>query len=402
MKYIIIEIDQEHFVVDELTKKICFGVHSKAALAQEQLDSMEAHNYGALFELPNIHIFNVGTWNGQKYTIGDLDKIVESFSEMGFVPPVKIGHTDDDSAPAYGWIKSIKRVGDGLFADFMDLPESVYTAIKDHRYDVVSSEIFFNLKRGGKVFDRALKAVALLGSAIPGVNLRPLRESFTITGAGEAVSYSLKTEDLDMPKKNDKTTINPDDFKFTDLAGAQKVVADLISKFTTLSASNDDGTNDSDIKLLKANYEKSITQIAALTEVNRKKDIEAKVNALLVPVYRPFIEQIYELATLSSVSERTVKFKEDDKEQEVSVVEYIDKFVAKLNKDTAILFSEISVASDLNQEQVNEDANPGDEVNRLTLEYMAKEKTDDYPVALNTVLNSNPELKKAYLAQKES
>jgi hypothetical protein len=398
MKLIIEEKNGEHLVLSD-DNKICFGCHANEGLAKEQLDSMESHNNEQLFRLPNIHIFNTGTWNGQKYSIADLDKIVESFNEMGFRPPVKIGHGDDDSAPAFGWIESIKRVGDGLFADFMDLPETVFTAIKDHRYDAVSSEIFFNLKRGGKTFARALKAVALLGSAIPGVNLRPLRESFTITNAGQLATYTLKTEDLDMPKKNDKT-INKDDFTFTDLAGAKTVVDNLIAKFETLSTANSDGNLDGDIKKLTDQLKTSNQQIAALTETNRQKDIEAKVNALRVPAYRAFIKQFYELATLASASEKTVMFKEGDKENEISIVAFVDKLVAKLNKDTDILFKEITVQSDLSQENFDDDKDPGTEVDRMVKEYMADKDTDDYQAAMNHVLGKNPELKKAYLEQK--
>jgi len=168
MKYQIEKQGDEFRVMDE-TKSVIVGTHSTEGAAQEQIAALDnsRETYGTLYELANVHIFNVGEWNGKKYNTADLDEIVSAFAEVGYRPPVKIGHSDDDSAPAYGWIRSVKRIGDGLFADFMDLPESVFTAIKDRRYDIVSSEIWTNLKRGGKTFSKALKAVSLLGSAIP-------------------------------------------------------------------------------------------------------------------------------------------------------------------------------------------------------------------------------------------
>jgi hypothetical protein len=149
-------------------------------------------------DIRDVEIFRTGTWNGDEYTEKDLDDMVEAFDKAGYRPPVKLGHSDQVGEPAYGWVDAIRRVGDRLVADFMDLPQSIYEAIRDRRYDAVSSEIFFNLKRGGEKFRRALKAVALLGAEIPGVaHLKPLRDSFVglTEDCARVAAYTMSMSD---------------------------------------------------------------------------------------------------------------------------------------------------------------------------------------------------------------
>ena len=125
-----------------------------------------------------IEIFAVGTHNGDPYTEKDLDDMVTAFSELDFRPAIKVGHTKDQpGAPSYGWITGLKRVGEKLYADFESMHDSVVEAIRSKAYDRVSSEVYFNLKRGAKTFRRALKAVALLGAEVPAVaGLTPLHK----------------------------------------------------------------------------------------------------------------------------------------------------------------------------------------------------------------------------------
>jgi hypothetical protein len=129
-----------------------------------------------LHEIRGVEIFRAGTWNGDDYSIEDLDEIVDAFGKVGFTPPIKLGHDEPPGTMAFGWVKSLRRIGDRLIADFMDVPAEVFGLIKRRAFDTVSSEIYWNLKRGAKTFRRALRAVALLGAQIPAVaGLKPLR-----------------------------------------------------------------------------------------------------------------------------------------------------------------------------------------------------------------------------------
>jgi hypothetical protein len=119
--------------------------------------------------IKNIEVFRTGDYGDDgHFGINELDQMVTAFKELDYTPALKVGHTDDTpGAPAYGWIKNLKRVGEKLYADFEDMHASVTDAIRRRAYDRCSAEIFFNLKRGAKTFRRALKAVALLGADVP-------------------------------------------------------------------------------------------------------------------------------------------------------------------------------------------------------------------------------------------
>ena len=126
------------------------------------------------FNINGIEIFSEGEWNGDIYKRDDLEKMVSSFGKTGFEPPVKIGHNEEqpelkDGAPALGYIDKIYIEGKKLLADFKELPKKVYEAMKRGNYKRVSSEIYWNYAKDGKVFDRVLKAVALLGAEVPAV-----------------------------------------------------------------------------------------------------------------------------------------------------------------------------------------------------------------------------------------
>lgn len=149
----------------------------------------------------NVEIFKTGRWNNDDYTTQDLDDMVTAHREIDFKPGIKIGHSKDaPGAPAYGYIERLRRVGNKLVADFTSMHDSVVKAIRDRRYSRVSAEVYFNLKRGGRTFRRALKAVALLGAEVPAVaGLLPLHKmEFADLGLGlEVHAYTLPFDNRD-------------------------------------------------------------------------------------------------------------------------------------------------------------------------------------------------------------
>lgn len=147
-------------------------------------------NKNGLFEIKGVEIFSAGTWNGDKYDVEDLDKMIVAFSEMekGFRPPLKLGHDEKqkmlqkDGLPAAGWVGSIYRKGEKLFADFIDIPKKIAELIKNKSYRKVSAEIYWNLSVNEKKFPFVLGAVSLLGADNPGVmNLDDILGLFNIT-----------------------------------------------------------------------------------------------------------------------------------------------------------------------------------------------------------------------------
>lgn len=130
-----------------------------------------------LFSIPGVEIFAAGKWNGDEYTIEDLQCMCDAFEETkrGLPPHLKLGHDDNqkmlqkDGMPAAGWIEKMYIKGDKLVADFCDIPKKIYDLIQQKAYKKVSSEIYWNLKVGDKTYKKVLASVALLGADMPAV-----------------------------------------------------------------------------------------------------------------------------------------------------------------------------------------------------------------------------------------
>jgi hypothetical protein len=146
--------------------------------------------------IANVELFRPGNWNGRKYTEADIDEMVRAAPLVGYSVPVTLGHTTDPSAPAYGYVRNLRKVNGVLVGDFEDVPEDLVQQIREKRYDAVSSEIYFELARDDQKFKKALRAVAVLGAHPPGVSsLKPLSEAL----AGLADDSRFESVDLTSP-----------------------------------------------------------------------------------------------------------------------------------------------------------------------------------------------------------
>ena len=100
-------------------------------------------------ELKGREIFAVGVWNDMEFSGADLDDIVSNFNKLGDTHkvPLKFGHdaNHSDGQPAIGWVSRLFKEGNKLFADFSDMPRTVFEAIKNKLYRTVSIEIRYNV-----------------------------------------------------------------------------------------------------------------------------------------------------------------------------------------------------------------------------------------------------------------
>jgi hypothetical protein len=172
--------------------------------AEEVSAKMKAATYSApeTFDIPGVEIFAAGKWNGDDYSVKDLDDIVESFQELkGKVKPyLKIGHGDDqkllrdDELPSAGWISNLKRVGKKLVADFVRIPKRIYEVLQRGAYSRISSELWWDIPIDGKTYRRVLKAVSILGGETPAVtNLNDILDLYSFEGA-EARAFTTSNE----------------------------------------------------------------------------------------------------------------------------------------------------------------------------------------------------------------
>jgi hypothetical protein len=115
-----------------------------------------------------IAIFKTGTHtdsdgNTRMWTEQDLDNIIQKYDSSYHDAPIVIGHPKND-APAYGWVESLKRIGEVLFAKFRDVVPAFA--------EMVNKGLF--KKRSVSIYpDRTLKHVGFLGAMPPAVKGLP-------------------------------------------------------------------------------------------------------------------------------------------------------------------------------------------------------------------------------------
>ncbi len=110
-----------------------------------------------------FEIFRTGSWTSDKgitkeYTEADLDKIIENYNSED-PAPIVIGHPTTN-APAYGWVESLKRIGDRLIAVPKQLNEKFVDLVKNGAFKKRSISITPELK---------LNHIGFLGAAAPAV-----------------------------------------------------------------------------------------------------------------------------------------------------------------------------------------------------------------------------------------
>lgn len=377
-------------------KHWCTG-HWPAEKGHEQIEMLAANSNA----VRGVEIFATGTHNGDEYTEKDLDDMIEAFKKLDYRPAIKVGHTKDKpGAPSYGWVTNLRKIGTKLVADFESMHDTVLEALRNRSYDRVSSEIYFNLKRGGNVFRRALKAVALLGSEIPAVaNLVPLHKMEFDEQGFDSVAHASEAQlaisdnefvdalarrvdgliklmkELDMAKnadkikqlkadleafkakmkdKKDKGDGDTDDYK-------QLVAqADLLAgKITALEA--EDAAEDSNhvaieqmrgqLATAEAAAKKSADETKQLAERlariendRRNTEIGDRVRACKVPVFRSGLNALYAFA-LSHAAETVKVFTEKDGkvvEEQKSLAECVDGLVKEINAQAEKLFKVLS------------------------------------------------------------
>lgn len=346
---------------------------------------MSQKDYADRYGIKNVELFATGKWNGDEYNVSDLDEMVTAFNDVGFKPPIKPGHTDAPGTPAYGWVANLKRVGDKLVGDLIDLPKKVYEAIKDRLYDTVSAEIYWDLERNNRTFKRVLKAVALLGAEIPAVDLKPLSESLlSIQGSARAYTIADKESKGFTNQEGEKG-----DKKMKE--ELDKAIAEFKAKTTELEDMIKKNAQDDTTKQFKEELEAANKKIAEFAENQKQVLIKSKTDKLKIPVLRPYIDAIYQAID----SQKVRKFTVDKTEKDVTMESIVDQMVDQLNRSAEKLFTDLTTVDTTRQNAPVSD-NPGQEVDKRVREFMAKNSEKDYGIALKAVLNADPELKKAY------
>ena len=156
-----------------------------------------------LKSIDGMEVFSAGTWNGDKYTIKDIDEMVAAFNETKsfFKPKIKLGHNKEqqllqkDGLPNAGLINNLYRKGEKLLADVVKIPKKVAELIDLGGFPDRSSEIYWDIKLNGNPFKRVLSAVSLLGTEMPAVqNLSDILALYGLDNYDGIKSYAQDNE----------------------------------------------------------------------------------------------------------------------------------------------------------------------------------------------------------------
>jgi hypothetical protein len=150
-----------------------FNYEPKEGKENFRMDEYKQEDRKTIRDVP---IFKIGFHNNLKFGAKELEEMERNFKLLkkenpDFQVPIKLGHHMEEK-PAAGWMENIRRVGNVLVADFVDMPSSVHELIKNKTFKNRSIEVIRNfVDSGNKKLGRVIKGIALLGSSLPAVNL---------------------------------------------------------------------------------------------------------------------------------------------------------------------------------------------------------------------------------------
>jgi len=395
--------------------------------------------------LQNIELFREGTWKGRPYTGADLDGMVGAFEalkgKLRF--PVKLGHVKAPGTPAAGWIQNLRRAGNKLVADLVDVPKDIAQAWREKRYRQVSSEIAGNFKdeESGKVYPKVLSGLALLGAELPAVSgLNPDHSARLPADLSEiqveacevaACTFDLVTESGQIVERNGTDLFANDDpipsstaSRERELPGSDGAdeegddmdkVAELSQKVAELTgqlaASNtkiEELTKDEkDVETLikeRDELKKSVTdaqkQLEELAAADRKRDAEAflaahtaKDSLRILPAQRKYAEAILLNA---DAGDDVVTFSVDGEKEDLSVGQAFRKYVEALPDAGVKLFAELSEKGDAVDPT---DKSAADRLEAAAFALMRDKADLDFADAVDYVLAEDTKLAEAYAVE---
>lgn len=226
-------------------------------------------------DLKNVPIFRVGKWNGMEFTADDLDDMVANFELLADAQkvPLKLGHdrptkeqlaSAPDGQPALGWVQNLRRIGNDLVADFVNVPKVMKEAISKKLYRTLSIELLMGVKRGEKVLRHVLDAVALLGADQPAVHSLGDLDRYL---AGRSVAFDDAGHRLVFETIAGKHQSNSEGVQMD-----EKQVQAMIDK--ALSAQSK--KHDEEISELRKKFSASEDKVSELERENKRLKEEAK------------------------------------------------------------------------------------------------------------------------------
>lgn len=318
----------------------------------------------------DAEIFATGKWNGKVFTADDLNSIASAFNELKDIltPPLKLGHNEEqplkDGDLALGWIEDVWVEGNKLMSRFANLPTVVYDALKKKLYRKVSIELMPDVTYKGKHYKYVLSAAALLGAALPSVNVLADLDKFLAT---DQINKDNVLTFTAIDTKRIKTMeINEEEYK------RLKEAAENATKFSTQL--QDLQTREKE----RIEQERKDRIKFKRTEVNDLLETSVKANEI-TPAQRDTFTAMMRL--------------DDDTAVESINVETVKQYIAANKRDTNVGHQQGSQQGASTDDDVK---NPSDKLDALIHEYMVKHGERDYQNAQFAVMRAHPKLADAF------
>ena len=216
-----------------------------------------------------VEIFSEGTWNGDTYTVKDLESMVSAFNQTSknCPAPLKLGHNEQqnllnkDGLPAAGWVDRIYILGSKLLADFKNIPEKIYELIQSGAYRKVSSEIYWDAEVNGEKYPRMLAAVSLLGADLPAVtNLSDILSLYYRLGNTKLKCYDYGNSNFIV--KKDDSDKNTKQVKIKEIRKMEKTESEIRLEL--------------ELTAVKEKYASLNQKTESMIEKDKSKDLELK------------------------------------------------------------------------------------------------------------------------------
>jgi len=227
-------------------------------------------------EIKALEIFRTGNYGELgSFSETDLDEIAAEYSADKHKAPITLGHVEDDSKPALGWIKKIYRKGMSLFADG-EIVSELKEWITQGLYENVSAAIYKNFAGSGKKY---LRHLAVLGAVPPVVKgMGGLKAAmFSDTENGEFVKIENLTQEKQMAEKEQIVVFSEDQHKSLLEAALLKKENEVTLKFAEIQKASD-----SKIASLEAELAAEKTKVTEFAEKATEADVKTFVEGLIV------------------------------------------------------------------------------------------------------------------------
>lgn len=307
--------------------------------------------------IKSLEIFSIGTWHGQTYAEADLDGMVEAFHRVGFKPPLKLGHSEDQKIllssglPAAGYIQSLHHKSGRLYADISDVPNQIYQLMQKKAYDRVSVELYLNYDdtSNGRKWPYVVKALALLGAEIPEVtNLNSISSLYyddqqhpyrVVEFRGEEEKDRQILLDYNIcpscaTEKKHVISNNEEVVTMTELEKIKEENEKLKKSMEELNAKTVEfSKTDERLKTLETENKTLAENLEKERRARRSAAIASKVSEFvrgrkITPAQAPFLEAVLKVIPIEQ--ELTISFSRDGKaeEKKMSIEAAFDSFVA--------------------------------------------------------------------------